>query len=71
MVFEVLLKDVQSDPEIYIIKYKGFQYNYRAFADDILFIIEDPIDTMPKLIMKITEFGRLAGFYINKKKNIN
>lgn len=69
MVLEILLRVVQNDKEIQGIRHKGFQYKYRAFADDILFIMEDPIITVPKLIEKITEFGNLAGFCINKSQN--
>lgn len=69
MVLEVLLKGVQDDDELTGIKYKGYQYKYQAFAYDILFFMEDPQITIPKLTMKINEFGNLAGFYINKKKS--
>lgn len=66
MVLEILLRTVQHDNEI---SHKGFHYKYRAFADDVLFIAEDPKVTMLKLLNKITEFGKLAGFYINRQKS--
>lgn len=69
MVLEILLRTVQNDSEIQGIRHRGFQYKYRAFADDILFIIEESKTTMPKLLNRIEEFGRLAGFYINKQKS--
>lgn len=50
-------------------KIKEFRYKYRAFADDIMFITEDPLLTLPLLLKKIKEFGDLAGFYINNNKS--
>lgn len=60
---------MQEDAELTGIKLKGLQYKYRAFADDVLFIMEEPLDTIPKLITKINEFGEVAGFWINRKKS--
>lgn len=40
-----------------------------AFADNILFFMEDPQISIPTLIKKINEFGNLTGSYINKKKS--
>lgn len=31
--------------------------------------MEDSIETLPKLIDKITEFGNFVGFYINRQKS--
>lgn len=69
MVLEVLLRDIQEDDELRGIKLKGHHYKYRAFADDVLFFMEEPQISVPKLIEKISEFGNLAGFYINKQKS--
>lgn len=40
------------------------------FADDVLFIVEDPINILPKLYDKVSGFGELAEFYINYKNKI-
>lgn len=47
-------------------KIRGFNYKCRAFADDIMFILEDPLETIPKLLKKIKEFGDFAGSCILK-----
>lgn len=36
--------------------------------NDIMFIMENPIESIPRLFEEIREFGNLAGFYINKNK---
>lgn len=68
MVLEVLLMQVREDEEIIGLRLKGFSYKYRTFADDVLFIVEDPVKTLPILLEKIQTFGDLVGFYINKVK---
>lgn len=69
MVLEILLVQVREDPEILGLRCKGFVFKYRAFADDIMFITENPTKTLPILIGKIKKFGDLAGFYLNKTKS--
>lgn len=69
MVLEVLLKAVQEDVELVGIKHKGFQYKYRAFADNVLFIMKEPMESVPKLFDKISDYGELAGFFINRNKS--
>lgn len=78
MVLEILLRAIQEDAEIarttffntkVLTPKKGFQYKYRAFEDDILFFVKDPLETMPKLLRRINESRNLAGFFINKNKS--
>lgn len=33
-----------------------------------MFILENPVQILPKLLEKIKEFGDLPGFYINKNE---
>lgn len=69
MVLEILLKQLRDDQDIKGLKHKGFEYKIRAFADDIMFILEDPINSFPSMMKKIKDFGDLAGFYIKKNKS--
>lgn len=69
MVLEILFLQVKVDPEILGLKCKGHTFKYRAFADDILFIVESPLQSFPILIEKIKEFGEVAGFYLNISKS--
>lgn len=68
LVLETLLCEVQKYNDIKGMKIKGFTYKYRAFGNDVMFIVENPIDTLPVLLNKIKGFGDLAGFYVNKEK---
>lgn len=69
MVLEVLLNSIQKDENIKGIKIKNHHFKYRAYADDIVFFVQDPEENLQKMINKIEEFGQLAGLYINKKKS--
>lgn len=50
------------------LRLKKYCYKYRVFADNIMFIMEHPNETFPKLFGDTKEFAKLAGFYINVKK---
>lgn len=69
MVLEVLLLEIQEAREIKGLSYKKIAYKYKAFVDDIMFVIEDPVDNLPKVLSKIQRFGELAGFYLNTTKS--
>lgn len=43
-------------------------YKLQAYADDLVFIIEDPIKSTPVLLKEIEQYGNVAGLKINKKK---
>lgn len=67
MVLEILL--IRDDKVIKGLKHRGFEYKLRAFANDIMFILEDPRKSLPLLLNKIKHFGDLAWLYINKSKS--
>lgn len=69
MTLEVLFREVREDERVKGLRHKGFRYKLRAFADDVVFITEDPISPISYLTDKINEFGILAGFYLNKAKS--
>lgn len=50
------------------LKYRGYEYKVRAFADDLVFILEEPKNSLMKTIKEIEAFGKIAGFYLNKSK---
>uniref|UniRef100_A0A803T3V9 Reverse transcriptase domain-containing protein n=1 Tax=Anolis carolinensis TaxID=28377 RepID=A0A803T3V9_ANOCA len=65
---ETLIRDIRCDEQLKGLKIRNYDFKIRAFADDILCIIEDPKNQIQKWIQKIENFGQLAGFYINKEK---
>uniref|UniRef100_A0A803T8M6 Reverse transcriptase domain-containing protein n=1 Tax=Anolis carolinensis TaxID=28377 RepID=A0A803T8M6_ANOCA len=70
MALEILLKAIKKDINLQGIKIDNQDYKYRAFADDVICIIENPIQNIHKWIAKIDEFGKVAGLKINKKKTM-
>uniref|UniRef100_A0A803TV15 Reverse transcriptase domain-containing protein n=1 Tax=Anolis carolinensis TaxID=28377 RepID=A0A803TV15_ANOCA len=68
MALEILLKAIKKDTNLQGIRLDKQDYKYRAFADDIICIIENPIQNTQKWILKIEEFGKVAGLKINKEK---
>ena len=39
------------------------------FADDIIVYMENPIDSTKKLLDRINEFGKTAGYNVNTQKS--
>uniref|UniRef100_A0A803SZA2 Reverse transcriptase domain-containing protein n=1 Tax=Anolis carolinensis TaxID=28377 RepID=A0A803SZA2_ANOCA len=67
---ELLLKAINRDEKLQGIRIDKQNYKYRAFADDVICIIEYPKQNIHNWFDKIGEFGRVAGFKINKKKTM-
>lgn len=62
LILEVLLKNIQNNEDIKGIKIKDCHFKYRAFADDVVFFIQDPEENISILLQEIDKFGPLAGF---------
>uniref|UniRef100_A0A8C7E3S4 Reverse transcriptase domain-containing protein n=1 Tax=Naja naja TaxID=35670 RepID=A0A8C7E3S4_NAJNA len=65
---EILLTQIRQNQEIKGLKIKKEEYKLQAFADDMVFILEEPIQTGPRLLQEIEEYGRVAGLKVNKDK---
>uniref|UniRef100_A0A2H6NAP8 Reverse transcriptase domain-containing protein n=1 Tax=Micrurus carvalhoi TaxID=3147026 RepID=A0A2H6NAP8_9SAUR len=65
---EVMNRNIRKNEEIKGMKIKKEEYKLQAFADDLVFILEEPLETDPKLIGEIEEYGEVAGLKINKEK---
>uniref|UniRef100_A0A803T0D8 Reverse transcriptase domain-containing protein n=1 Tax=Anolis carolinensis TaxID=28377 RepID=A0A803T0D8_ANOCA len=65
---EILLKNLKNDRELKGTKILKNELKYRAFADDIICVIEDPKIQLPMWITRIEEYGEIAGFRLNRKK---
>ncbi|XP_062986041.1 protocadherin gamma-A10-like [Elgaria multicarinata webbii] len=50
------------------IKIKKESYKLRAFADDVVLTLEDPLKGIEVLMHKLKEFGVVASFKVNKQK---
>lgn len=67
MVIEFLLIKIREE-NIKGLRHNRYEYKVRAFAHDLVFILENPINSVSNTIQEIKEFGELAGFYLNQKK---
>uniref|UniRef100_A0A2D4KYH2 Reverse transcriptase domain-containing protein n=1 Tax=Micrurus paraensis TaxID=1970185 RepID=A0A2D4KYH2_9SAUR len=67
-ILETLLDRIRSNKEIKGTKIKTQEYKLQTFADDLVFVIEDPLNTGPILLDEIDKFSKLAGLKINKDK---
>ena len=68
IVLEVLAMAIREEKEI-----KGTQIgkeyvNLLLFADDMILYIENPNDTIRKLLELINEFDKVAGYKVNTQK---
>ena len=69
LVLEVLATAIREEKEI-----KGIQIGKEVkpslLADDMILYIENPIDSIRKLLELISEFSKVAGYKINTQKSL-
>ena len=69
IVLEVLATAIREEKEI-----KGIQIRKEVklslFADDMILYIENPKDSIRKLLELISEFSKVAGYKINAQKSL-
>uniref|UniRef100_A0A803SRX2 Reverse transcriptase domain-containing protein n=1 Tax=Anolis carolinensis TaxID=28377 RepID=A0A803SRX2_ANOCA len=66
---ETLLKNIREDPELVGLKINKQEFKIKAYADDVICIVENPRKNITKWLSKIEEYGEIAGFKINKTKS--
>uniref|UniRef100_A0A2D4GJH5 Reverse transcriptase domain-containing protein n=1 Tax=Micrurus corallinus TaxID=54390 RepID=A0A2D4GJH5_MICCO len=64
LTLEVLIRRIRQDPEIKGMKIKK---KLQAFADDLILILEEPLEMGSNLIKKKDDFGEVAGLKIKTK----
>uniref|UniRef100_A0A670KLE6 Reverse transcriptase domain-containing protein n=1 Tax=Podarcis muralis TaxID=64176 RepID=A0A670KLE6_PODMU len=67
-VLEVLLNMIRRDRQIQGITVGVKQYKLKAFADDLVITLQEPESSTKRVLELIQEFGRVAGFKLNKQK---
>ena len=65
IVLEVLVKTIREEKEIKGIQIKKKDVKLSLFADDMTLYIENPKDTVRKLLELISEFNKVVGYKIN------
>uniref|UniRef100_A0A803SLF5 Reverse transcriptase domain-containing protein n=1 Tax=Anolis carolinensis TaxID=28377 RepID=A0A803SLF5_ANOCA len=68
IVLEILLNIIRDDENLKGTEIRGYKYKCRAFADDMICIIEDPINKTRNWIKRIEEYGEMTGLKINLEK---
>ena len=69
-VLEVLATALREDNEIKGIQIGKEEVKLSLFADDMTLYIENPKDATRKLLERINESGKLAGYKINTQKSL-
>ena len=67
---EVLAKEIREQKEIKGTKIGKEEVKLSLFADDLILYIENPKDTVRKLLELISEFNNVTGYKINTQKSL-
>ena len=69
IVLELLATAIREEKEVKRIQ-TGKEVKLSLFADDMILYIENPKDTIRKLLELISEFSKVAGYKINTHKSL-
>ena len=69
-VLEVLAITIREEKEIKGIQIRKEKVKLSLFADDIILYIENPKDSIRKLLELISEFSKVVGYKINIQKSL-
>ena len=70
IVLEVLATAIREEKEIKCIQIGKEEVKLSLFADDMILYIENPKDSIRKLLELINEFSKVAGYTINTQKSL-
>ena len=70
IVLEVLATAIREEKEIKGIQIRKEEVKLSLFADDMILYIENPKDSIRKLLELISEFSKVAGHKINTQKSL-
>ena len=70
IVLEVLATAIKEEKEIKGIQVGKQEVRLSLFADDMILYIENPKDSIRKLLELISEFSKVAGYKINTQKSL-
>ena len=70
IVLEILATAIREEKEIKGIQIRKEEIKLSLFADDMILYIENPIDSIRKLLELISEFSKVTGYKINTQKSL-
>ena len=68
IVLEVLVTAIREEKEVKGIQTGEEEVKWSLFADDMILYIENPKETISKLLNLISEFSKVAGYKVNTQK---
>ena len=69
IVLEVLARAIRKEKEIKGIQIRKEEVKLSVFADDMILYIENPKDSIRKLLELISEFSKVVGYKIDTQKS--
>ena len=66
---EVLATAIREEKEIKGIQIRKEEVKLSLFTEDMILYIENPKDSIRKLLQPISEFSKVAGYKINAQKS--
>ena len=69
-VLEVLATAIREEKEIEGIQIRKEEVKLSLFADDLILYVENPKDSIRKLLELISEYSKVAGYKINTQKSL-
>ena len=70
IVLEVLATTIRKEKKIKGIQMRKEELKLSLFADDMILYIENPKESIRKLLELISEFSKVAGYKVNTQKSL-
>ena len=70
IVLEVLATAIREEKEIKGLQIRKEEVKISVFADDLILYMENPKDSIRKLLELISEFSKVAGYKVNIHKSL-
>ena len=70
IVLEVLATAIREEKEVKRIQIRKEEVKFSLFADDMILYIENPKNSVRKLLEPISEFSKIAGYKTNTQKSL-
>ena len=61
-------RQIRDNEAIKGLNIRGEEFKLQAYVDDLVIILENPVENLEELLRVIEEFGQAAGFKINYQK---
>uniref|UniRef100_A0A8C5MSB1 Reverse transcriptase domain-containing protein n=1 Tax=Leptobrachium leishanense TaxID=445787 RepID=A0A8C5MSB1_9ANUR len=66
---EPLLAAIRANPVIPGLQGRRHRHKVAAYADDLMFLLTDPITSLPEVVRELQHYGTVAGLTINAEKS--